>query len=67
MAGGLTDEAGRSAQVSRKRADAPTAPAVTTVIDLDKLATAKDEVNLELQAGDVIEVARAARITSAVR
>jgi len=59
MAGGLTDEAGRSAQVSRKRADAPTAPAVTTVIDLDKLATAKDEVNLELQAGDVVEVARA--------
>jgi polysaccharide export outer membrane protein len=59
LAGGLTDEAGRSVQVSRKRVDAPTAPAVTTVIDLDKLATAKDEVNLELQAGDVVEVARA--------
>ena len=59
MAGGLTDEAGRSVQVIRKRADAPTAPAVATVIDLDKLATGKDEVNLELQAGDIVEVARA--------
>ena len=59
MAGGLTDEAGRSAQVIRKRADAPTAAAVATVVDLDKLATAKDEVNLELQAGDVVDVGRA--------
>jgi len=59
MAGGLTDEAGRSVQVIRKRTDTPTPAVVTTVIDLDKLATSKDEVNMELQAGDVVEVARA--------
>src|SRR5207244_11976137 len=54
-----TEEAGRWVEISRKRADAPPAPAAATVIDLDKLATAKDEVNLELQAGDIVAVARA--------
>ena len=34
MAGGLTDEAGRSVQVIRKRADAPTAPALFAAADL---------------------------------
>jgi polysaccharide export outer membrane protein len=57
MAGGLTDDAGRSVQLVRKRAD--TGTPVTTVIELDKLASADEEANPEIQGGDVIDVARA--------
>jgi polysaccharide export outer membrane protein len=59
MAGGVTDDAGRSVQVTRKRPEDPAGTGSVAVIDLDKVATANDEANVELQAGDVIDVARA--------
>jgi polysaccharide biosynthesis/export protein len=59
MAGGVTDEAGRTVQVSRRQGDGAMAPVTQTVIALDTLANAADEANLELQAGDVVDVARA--------
>ena len=66
MAGGLMDDAGLTVYVIRKvPADgSPTGPEarlaqVITAVDLESLAGGKRELNLPLQAGDVIEVPRA--------
>ena len=75
MAGGLMDDAGLTVYVIRKvpadgsptdggggngGGDAEARPAqVMTAVDLESLAGGKRELNLPLQAGDVIEVPRA--------
>ena len=75
MAGGLMDDAGLTVYVIRKvpadgaptdggggngGGDAEARPAqVMTAIDLENLAGGKRELNLPLQAGDVVEVPRA--------
>jgi polysaccharide biosynthesis/export protein len=69
MAGGLAEDAGPTLYVIRRVpaqlvAAAPNTPAtgtenIMTAIDLLSLAAGRPEFNLPLQAGDVIEVARA--------
>jgi polysaccharide export outer membrane protein len=61
MAGGLGDEAGSTVYLIR-RAPAENNGAteqVMTTIDLERLVAGRQELNLPLQAGDVIEVPRA--------
>jgi polysaccharide export outer membrane protein len=67
LAGGITEDAGPMVYVVR-RAAPQSGPASTgggapgqamTVVDLESLAEGKQELNLPLMAGDVIEVARA--------
>jgi polysaccharide export outer membrane protein len=57
MAGGLTEDAGRSVQLTRRRPD--TASVVTVMIDLDRVTAADDEANIEVLGGDVLDVGRA--------
>jgi len=65
MAGGLSEDAGSTVYVVRRvpseNSDATNATSrqVMTTIDLQSLAAGREELNLPLQAGDVVEVPRA--------
>ncbi len=66
LAGGITEEAGSMVYVIRRMAANPAAGSTgaameqgMTIIDLESLASGRQELNLALQAGDVVEVPRA--------
>jgi len=63
LAGGITEEAGATVYVVRQIGGRDQAKAMT-VVDLESLAAGKQELNLPLIAGDVVEVPRAGRRTS---
>ncbi len=56
MAGGLADDAAPTVYLVRR---VGTAAQAMTVIDLESLVAGREELNLPLQAGDVVEVPRA--------
>jgi len=66
LAGGITEEAGSMVYVIRRMSANPTAGSTgaameqgMTIINLESLASGRQEMNLALQAGDVVEVPRA--------
>jgi len=66
LAGGITEDAGSVVYIVRRVVATPAAGSKSaemeqgmTVIDLESLASGRQELNLPLQAGDVIEVPRA--------
>jgi len=66
LAGGITEEAGSVVYIVRRVVANPAAGSNSgeveqgmTIIDLEKLASGRQDLNLPLQAGDVVEVPRA--------